>query len=518
MSILVDPDIMQFIYGSSHNEELTKLMRERQIKIKWTPGYNFAELENEGQTNPSLQTESVEALLSFINKFNKCDVQVKKEIWKDVQKQLPNIRANLGDSLVKSFEPQLTFKIVSLCSDIGSCRNRLEAQLSKIYKKVTFQRQTISNFSKQHIILLKVIEIRVMLHRANCEEVEVELDQGKQEVRLAGPSDQLKIATQVFQNLVRRTTEKPLKLDSDVLEVLATELGQKAVKKTLQEQNIEAIMLLFASGQQTAKVLASSDEHAKNAVSLISGLVAKDKLFVTQKHSSLITTKTWFDYCQKTEKKTGVFVRKNSSGETWIVGLRDNVQTAVRMLQYFLDHNAEREEEIICPSADSREYLLRRIKPKIENCGVKVREGEDSLSFFISGQKEPLKKVEDFLNELRKDIRTSDVVFQEPGVIKFYECGQLDERVKEVEEREQCFIRLEKYLTATSSASRSGISSGLANAKLRLRSACSSSSTLIDTTIYATPQGHKISWKPGDITKEKVSYSWLKTIKRRSIN
>ena len=508
MSIPVEPDVMQFIYGSSYSEELAKLKYERGIKVTWEAGSELAEIVSEGHRSPQLQTESIKAVGSFIQKFVRVDIPVKKEIWAEVQKQLPKVRATLSDSLIKSFEPQLTLKIVSLRSNIDSCRNRLEAHLEKIYKEVTFQQEVISSSKEGFIILLKAMDVHEMLRQENCQEVEFELDQKNQEVHLAGPCDQIKIAKQVFNDLMGKAAERPIGLDCDVLTILAKEDAQKTVEKAFKEQNIEATMLV--SGYRASKVLARSEKHAANAVFLISGMVKKGEVRYTAKHSSLIASKAWDDYCKSTEIKANVIINKDSTGTTCIFGLKDNVETAVRRLQFFLDNSSEREEEIKCFSADSREYLLRRRKADIENFGVKIREGDGTSTFYISGQEIPLKNAEDFLNGIIKDVTVSEVHFQQPGLVKFDESGKLDEQVKELEEKEKCFIRVEKHLISTSPPvqrgnqflTRSHFRSALARNNHSL--ALSSLSSLVDSTIHVTKQGQRISWKLGDITKEKV--------------
>lgn len=488
MSIPVEPDVMQFIYGSRYSEELAKLKDEKGIKVTWEAGSELAEIVSEGYRSHQLQTESIKAVGSLIQKFVWVDIPVEKEIWAEVQKQLPVVRATLSDSLIKSFEPQLTLKIVSLRSNIDSYRNRLEAHLQRIYKEVTFRREVISSSKEGFIILLKAMNVHELLRQENCKEIEFELDQKNQEVRLAGPCDQLNIAKQVFNDLMGKAAEKPIGLNSDVLTILAKEDAQKAVEKAFKEQNIEAALLI--SGYRASKVLARSEKHAANAVFLISGLVRKGKVRVTAEHSSLIASKAWADYCKSTEIKANVIINKDSTGKTCILGLKDNVVTAVRRLQFFLDNNSEREEEIKCISANSREYLLRRRKADIENFGVKIREGDGTSTFYISGQEIPLKNAEDFLNGIIKDITVSEVHFQEPGLVKFDESGKLDEQVKELEEKEKCFIRIEKHLISTSLHVQGGN-------RFWKRS-------LVDSTIHVTEQGHRISWKLGDIAKEKV--------------
>ncbi|XP_078382382.1 uncharacterized protein LOC144665081 [Oculina patagonica] len=515
ISVGVEPDVMEYIEGSSHKDELQKIMKKKQVQLQWSQGSNYANLEHTGQTNETWQTECIPLLYSFLKKIGIRDLSVKEDICDDIQIQIPSICASLGDNppLVKIFKDQLTLRIVSLCSNIEHFRSHFEAKLTEMYKEI----ETIPKVSKEHIKLLTAVNAKEKCLRGKCREVQIELDEEKQEIRLAGPRDQVKIAKMEFENQVRAATEKPLRLDPDFVQVLSTEQGQKAVKEALEDGNVEAIMV-SSSKHQSLKVLASSEKHAEESASLISGLLTKDKLTVTAKHALLMKAEPWSAYCKKTKEKNGVLIRKNTSGETWVVGLKSSVHKEVRKLQYYLDHNAEREEEFRFPSSDVREYILRRIKPEIESYGVKVQEGKDTLSFYISGKQERLQKAEDLVKKLRKDVATSNVEFKQPGLMKFSESGELDARVKEVEEKEKCCIRVEKNLSSMSPAGRDSNgsvapalqsrvgSSGAPGGNSPSHHVSSSGSDVLASTIdiLVTPQGQKVSWRSGDITNEKV--------------
>ena len=498
ISIGVDPDVMEYIEGSSFKDELKMLLGKEKLKLRWSKGSNHAILEYTGQRNES---KCVETLYSFLNTFGKHDLQVKKEIWEKVQIQMAVIRASLGVTppLVKSFKDQLTIRIVSLSCNIESCRSHLENKLTEMYNEETSITETMSSVSKETINFLKAINFKEKRLREKCKDLEVDLDEEKQVIRLEGPKEQLNIAKREFKEQFQAITEKPLTLDLDVLQILATEQGQKAVKEALEDGNVEAIMV-FPSGYQNTKVLASSKEQAEESVSLISGLLTEEKLTVTANHMPLTTEKSWSDYCEKIKKKYRVLIR-NTFGDMCIAGLRSNAEKAAKKLQYFLDNNAEIEEECRCPSSDVREYILRRLKTEVESCGVKVKEGDDILSFYFSGKQECLKKTEDLLDKLCNDLKTSNVEFQQPGLKKFSESGDLDARVKEIEEREECFIRVEKNLSSMSPAGRDSMP---AQTSLQSRAPSSGAPGTLPSTFFVTPQGQNVSWKSGDITKEQV--------------
>lgn len=170
---------------------------------------------------------------------------------------------------------------------------------------------------------------------------------------------------------------------------------------------------------------------------------------------------------------------------------------AVSKLQHYLDNNAEAEEEIVCPSTDIKEYLLRYVKPELEGCGIKVQDMDDNL-IYISGRDEELQKAIDLVEKRLKDILVPELQFVQPGLRKFCESGDLDTKIKQVEEQQKCFIRVEKNLSSFQPNSGTTLP---VRTTLGFHSSGVSSS---GSNAVITAHGHKISWKPGDITKEQV--------------
>ena len=272
-----------------------------------------------------------------------------------------------------------------------------------------------------------------------------------------------------------------------------TKEGNDAVEKALKGQRIEAVATFLSAGR-SVEVLGSSSEHTDKAISTISGIVAREKIDVKKKHLPLMKTQSWSTYCEKIKTKTGVLIRKRDPSELWILGLRSNVTKAIGKLQYYLENNAETEEEIECPSGDIKEYLLQCRKLELEKCDVKVRDGEDRLSLYISGKEEGLKQAGDLIAKLIKDMVVSSIEFKQPGVKKFSASGDLDGYMKKITDREKCFIRVEKNVFSV----RHDLDTGGSGAARSPYATSSGSNALL------TAHGHKISWKPGDIAKEQV--------------
>ena len=501
INFAVDPAVLEFVSSSKHNEDLTKLTNERQLKFTWKTGSNNAVLEYSGIKDESREVECIEVMQSFLQTFEKCDLPIHDEIRKEVQDDQYNIRTILGRDppllkYISSYNDgnKAALRIVASKNDIERHKALLENKIEEMFKKATFQSKSITNISKSHLNLLKEINFCENLHE-KYPKVEVHLDPVKGEIHLKGPKDQVGIAIQKFQDQQNAATEKEVRLNSDSFEILATKDGKSAVVKALRDENINAVVEYHPS-VKSVKVLGSSEEHAKKAASIISGIITEETVPFSKNYISLLKGDGWSKYCKEIQEKKGVLIRKGTFGEICVVGLKSNALKAAQKLQFYLDNNAELVEEIECDSIDVKKYLLRCVFSIQQTYGVKVQNEEDSLNFWVSGRDQELKKaIDTIINKFSKDIEVSTQVVNQPGLTNFLKSGDLDVRIKKIEDQENCVIRIEKNLGPRGTKSPSHAAD---------RSATSGFVTSSGSSALFTTHGHTLSWKSGDIMKEQV--------------
>ena len=354
-----------------------------------------------------------------------------------------------------------------------------------MYNEATFQKKSIRNISKGLLSLPKVVNF-CEKPRVQYSDVELDLDLEKGEMDFKGPRDQVGIAIQKFRDQKRAANKKNLRLNRDRYRILVTTEGKSAIEKALKDENIKAVV---EYSEQSVMIVGSSEEHAKKAATIVSGIVTEETIPLSTKYFSLMAGEGWRKYCKEIQEKKGVLIQRRTSGKICVVGLKNNAINAARKLQFYLLNNAQMEEEIECNSVDVKKYLLRHVP-----FGVKVRHVKGSLNFCISGRDQTLKKAADMMNKLSNEVAVSRQVFDQPGIRNFFKKGDLDVRIKKIEDQENCSIRIERNLGPTGTTSPfpavDGAISGFVTS--------SGSNTLVTT------HGHKLSWKSGDIIKEQV--------------
>ena len=487
INFAVEPAVLEYILSSRHNEDLKKLTEARKCTLTWNNGSNNAVLEYSGKKDESWETVLIANILSFLQTFEKFDFPVHEEIWKEVEAEQHNLRTILGRDppFLECIPTKYTLRIVASKNDIEGHKELLKTKIEKMYSEATFLKKSITNISKGLFSLLKVVNFCEKL-REQYPDVELDLDPEKGEIDFKGPRDQVGIAMQKFRDQQRAANKTHLRLNHDRYRILVTTEGKSAIEKALKDENIKAVA---EYGEQSVMVLGSSEAHAKKAASIVSEIVTEETILLITKHFSLMASEGWRKYCKEIQEKMGVLIQeRKQSRKICVVGFKNNAINAALKLQFYLN-NAEIEEEIECNSVDVKTYLLRYVP-----FGVKVRDVKGSLNFRISGRDQTLKKAADEINKLSKEVAVSRQVFDQPGIRNFLKKGDLDVRIKKIEDQENCSIRIEKNLGPTGTTSPfpavDGATSGFVTS--------SGSNTLVTT------HGHKLCWKSGDIIKEQV--------------
>ena len=141
--MVVDPDVMEYVTTTSHHNELKEALSAKKSEIKWTPQNKTAVVVFRGddETN-SWQSECIELVQSYLRKFSKHDVEVKKEFWEAVKTQLFDVRACLGlnPPLIKPLDESFRARVVCMSSDAKVFEDQVKAKLEEIYREETRKR------------------------------------------------------------------------------------------------------------------------------------------------------------------------------------------------------------------------------------------------------------------------------------------------------------------------------------------------------------------------------------------
>ena len=533
--LAVDPDIMEFVYESSHRDQLTTLLKDEEGMIDWTPGNRHALIMcTEKLNDDSSQSLCMGIVQSFLDKFVTWDVRIEDDLRNILQAGLMSaVFSCLGDDppLVRSItnDSASYLRIVSLNSKREFYEKILQDKLVEMYRlerRKSYRVEKITSISEEEITLLRKINFAQTL-QDEFKELTVKVDAESREIYLEGPQEELICAKNRYQVQEASMTEKELQLPKSILKVLGTVGGLQTVETEMAANQIEAVFIFEETDEANprcvaAKVLGISPAHANKAFNLISSLTAERMVNIMgEKKLLLTTTPEWDHICAEIVQNGKVVIQRDETGRTWVGGFSKDVVSSVKRLNSFFEENAAEElrEEFLRPSNDARMYLrkyresdLIAIQKRLDKFDVKILDGEDTKKFVISGRPEGLALARRTLNTLVHSIMTKEMKLKQPGLHTFFSRGKAGDLVEKVEKDQKCLVRVEKIFPkikkdrptaafAESDSTDSEVDDDIVYVEDKSGTPPSNHAA----SFSVTTQGHTISWKTGNIAQERVS-------------
>lgn len=137
---------------------------------------------------------------------------------------------------------------------------------------------------------------------------------------------------------------------------------------------------------------------------------------------------------------------------------------------------------------------------------------DDDDKVLVSARSDGINWAVQMVKELIDKVVCDSFEIVQPGIKTFCAKGRLDSLLRMVKTEEKCHVDVDmKFLEEPNSSGKDGSaavgtvspsSSNSANGSPGVIGNAGSSSDL--SVVFVTPQGHKISWKIGDIAKEQV--------------
>ena len=541
LHMAVDPDVMEFVTTTSRHDQLKQALAAKKSEITWQPNNKTAVfVYYGGDESDSWQSECIEEVQSYLGKFTTCDIEVNKDFWEAVKTQLPNIGTCFGidPPLVKPIDESLVVRMVSSSSDAKKYEDQLKAKLEEIYREETRKTygKLTKNIAKERLILLKKIKFAEKLQQDN-KELEIKLNTEAEEIYFEGPQPQFTEATMKLHKLEMEMVEKKLNVSKNILEVLGTDEGLQRVKCELENNNVEAVLVI----DNEARIVGTSAAQVDKAASLVNKLTLEEEVRVDDSSQHLLKTREWRQLCDALNTGGLVHVYQNTWRDTFVAGFCEDVMEAMKELITFLEKNCIRTERFTCPSKLVRRYLselrqedLCSIETQLVVFEVKIQNGKGDDSFVISGNKEGLDRARRKLDALVAGINSTTFDIKQPGLQKFFSSGKGDRLVKSVEKDHACAVQVQTSFDKkrhdmptrdTEAAVEDDTTSGDDDDD---HEHCERSSDddddddeeeeeeeeekeeeavppKIDPSVFVTTNGQKISWRAGYIEAEKVS-------------
>lgn len=173
-------------------------------------------------------------------------------------------------------------------------------------------------------------------------------------------------------------------------------------------------------------------------------------------------------------------------------------------------------------SNDTLKYICQYRMPQIKAIQKKLRMYDAVIyidvvnGISVTARRDGIDEAKQMINELIDKVVCDNFEIVQPGITTFCAKRKMDSLVRIVENEEKCHVRVQKEIDqqstqpAGSSTNGSAIeSTGPPSASINAGGSVSVVGSSVgmspdSAVVFVTPQGHKISWKIGDITTEQV--------------
>ena len=168
-------------------------------------------------------------------------------------------------------------------------------------------------------------------------------------------------------------------------------------------------------------------------------------------------------------------------------------------------------------SIDALQFILQYRMPQVKAIERKLRvcDGEIDINadkILVTARSDSINWAVQMVNELIDRVVCDSFEIVQPGIKTFCAKGRLDSLLRMAKTEEKCHVGVKmKFLQESNSSSPSGSAAVGADSRSTSCSANGSpgaignaGSSADSSVVFVTPQGHKISWKIGDIATEQV--------------
>ncbi|KAK2560432.1 Protein mono-ADP-ribosyltransferase PARP14 [Acropora cervicornis] len=514
----VDLDRMEFIMDSNQERKLKDDLHElEKAQITWIRGqthiqirYADVKVDKEFEERP-WQERCRKVVDSFLESCASEEFPLDEEILAEVANQLPQIQRqvlSIFTAKVKLMKTSQTLKMICLKSNIREFADKLNGRLKKIEreereKKLEEKKKT--DIPSEILQLLQNAKIeKILQEKFESEDVRalVQLDKGA--LVLKTPKGLMEGVHRYLRQRLEEIDKCAIDSPAEIREILKRAPGKKKMAKELpkgcsfnvDDKNKRVIFL--------GRILSETEEGSEKAKNV---LVSDQTLKLTSQVNSLLKSYKWDDFRKTCEQRYKIRLTRKLKCIA-VFGFKENVSEAIKKIRDFLNETRATAGEFPLDSPLLQKFFgefykeeIQALEQKLEHFGVKISFNENRDLIRFSGGEEGLKQVEERLYVMKEEIKEETFEIKTPGMKKFLNQEEGNRLIEKIQRQKKCIIEVterseelgEKEEYDDESESDDGSST------------CDDEEdTDEDEYTISTPEGKRVTWKTGEIQKEKA--------------
>lgn len=331
----------------------------------------------------------------------------------------------------------------------------------------------------------------------------------KSEIIFTGSKTDVSNAKQHYEKFVETIIVVELFLSNESMSFLCQKAGLEFFESCLSQETIKVVLLI--ESESTMKVVTQSMDEYYAVKQCLENNIRKVEVLLPQDNQHLLVSKEWFELCKAIDCEDLIkrhFDEKSEKGSISLHGAAFLVEKYANMIRDFID-KLKIECEFVDIELEITQFMKERLTKDFEliivslkDQHVKIKISSGKLEF--SGTKQGIKQAKTLVMRLKDQIKTKTKLFSSVGVIELFlnEHGQRNLKGIEVDANVKIKVTdshqdiIEQFDTDSIRSKREKYKKDAAASKKTLEP--------FDECDFTTKEGLKVSWKYGDLAKEKV--------------
>ena len=347
--------------------------------------------------------------------------------------------------------------------------------------------------------------------------VHAKLDVDNCELHLEGSRDQCDDSIEIYKQIKSAFHKETFELKSIIANIIESDLGKKYYRESLAKEKITA--QFFVQNRREINIVAVNKDHCKRAKELLLESLRKENVSLNSEDLALIESGECNEIFNRFKDNPLVEICKNKPGEKVdgiaLYGLAETVAETKKEIEDFMEKELVRSEDLGIQENKADllnghlSYKVREIRDE-SNVSINIYPRRETV--VMKGTREGIIKCKEFFSEVCAMIVEKSKVFAWPGLEKFLSGQNGQPRITMIEMDHHALIKKNKQIVQKPSTD--GGNAPKYQGKQEFTKATARDSrvgTKLESEIYdlcnfTSKEGINVSWKYGNIEREKVRY------------
>ena len=520
VSVKLNNDLVKFVMNNpTFTQELTEQLEKQNGEVQWKPGIPFVTVVQKSEYGFVFKwSETCTSLVTkFFQRFRKESYTIQEDIQESVRKGLERLKESIcpsgADCWLASNNRWLV--LVSLKDNLPSIIKVVEGFLQNVKEENEKLKEIVKfvEVSTDHIDYLEHTQFLSALKQSHSALAEATFTEARNQICFVGSDEDVSAAKQQYEDLVKELNVIELELPTEAMKFVSQNKGMDFIEKCLSEREIVSVILV--ESKSSVKVVARSPQECEAVKECLCSNVREAMIILPSTNEHIFTSKKWYDISKTIDSEELIDYQISFEGGTKrdikLHGATHLVERYEKTVTDFINS-----QKIVCyvmhPPPGIARFMkeklgkeLGKIEADLRDEQVKIEIGSAKLE--CTGTKEGIHESKRRIMDLRSNISTRSKEYSSIGVDKLFFSKDGQRNIKGIEAGSNVKVEVVKCLEGVEKESNHfDVEAIRAERKKReIKQVAATPLDPFDQSNFTTREGLNVSWKYGNIAKERVS-------------